>query len=109
MDLLPILASPFVLFALAILIGWLLYRWAKGVAPPHTAVGDKTMPYVGGEPSEAQTYQPGYQFFYVALFFTLIHVVALVIAVAPPGSPLWATTGYLAVALVAVMILRWEQ
>ena len=52
---------------------------------------------------------PGYQFFYVALFFTVVHVAALFIAIAPPGAPLWATLGYLGIVAVAITALRWEQ
>jgi hypothetical protein len=67
------------------------------------------MPYVGGEPAVAQIYQPSYQFFYVALFFTLVHVAGIVLATAPPGAPLWATIGYLALMALGVAVLRWEQ
>jgi NADH:ubiquinone oxidoreductase subunit 3 (subunit A) len=67
------------------------------------------MPYVGGEPAEAQTFTPGYQFYYVALFFVAVHITALVLAIAPPDAPLWATLGYLAIIAVAITILRWEQ
>ena len=52
---------------------------------------------------------PGYQFFYVALFFTVVHVAALVLATAPADAPLWGPLGYLAIMAVAVMVLRWEQ
>ncbi len=67
------------------------------------------MPYVGGEAVEAQAYLPGYQFFYVALFFTVVHVAALVIALAPADAPLCATLGYLGIVAIAVTVLRWEQ
>jgi hypothetical protein len=67
------------------------------------------MPYVGGEAIQAQVYQPGYIFFYVALFFVVVHVAALVIAIAPPDAPLWGTLGYLAIVAIAVTILRWER
>mgnify|MGYP006266973873 CR=1 FL=1 len=105
-----ILTSPFVLFGVAIAIGYLMYFWSRSIAPrPTGGTGDKTMPYVGGEPAVAQALQPGYQFFYVALFFTLVHVAALVLATAPQGMLPWATVGYLGIVAAAVMILRWEQ
>jgi len=104
-----ILASPFVIFAIALTVGYLIYRWSRAIAPHPIPTGDKTMPYVGGEPAVAQAYTPGYQFYYVALFFTLVHVAALVLATAPAAAPLWATIGYLAIIAVAVMVLRWEQ
>src|SRR3990172_250335 len=60
-----------------------MYFWSRRVAPASTYSVAKTMPYVGGEPFSGQAYQPGYQFYYVALFFTLIHVAALVLATLP--------------------------
>jgi NADH:ubiquinone oxidoreductase subunit 3 (subunit A) len=101
--------SPFVLYGIAMGIGLLVYLWARRIAPAPADSGDKRMPYVGGEAWEAQSYQPSYQFFYVAIFFTLAHVAALVIATAPPSASLYATVGYLAIIAVAVMVLRWEQ
>jgi NADH-quinone oxidoreductase subunit A len=109
MDATDVLTSPFVIFGVAIAIGYVMYFWSRTIAPTPTGGGDKRMPYVGGEPAVAQAFQPGYQFFYVALFFTIIHVAALVLAVTPPNVGPWAEVGYLAVVAVAVMILRWEQ
>jgi NADH-quinone oxidoreductase subunit A len=104
-----VLTSPFAIFGIAVAIGYLLYLWSRTVAPASTNSVNKQMPYVGGEAAEAQNYQPGYQFFYVALFFTLVHVAALVLATMPTGMLPWASLGYLGVVAVAVMILRWEQ
>ena len=104
-----VLTSPFAIYALAIAVGYLLYRWSRSIAPPSIPTPDKTMPYVGGEPAEAQIFQPSYQFFYVALFFTLVHVAGIVLATAPYGAPLWATIGYLALMALGVAVLRWEQ
>ena len=101
--------SPFVLYAIAMGIGLLVYLWARSIAPRPGDAGDKRMPYVGGEAWEAQAYQPSYGFFYVAIFFTLAHVAALVIATAPPSASLYATLSYLVIIAVAVMVLRWEQ
>jgi NADH:ubiquinone oxidoreductase subunit 3 (subunit A) len=95
--------------AFALGIGSLIYAWSRTVAPPFTRSVNKTMPYVGGEVAEAQAFMPGYQFFYVALFFTVIHVAALVLATAPPDAPLWGTLGYLILMVIAVVILRWEH
>jgi NADH:ubiquinone oxidoreductase subunit 3 (subunit A) len=95
--------------ACALGIGYLIYAWSRTIAPAFTYSVNKTMPYVGGEVAEAQAWQPGYQFFYVALFFTVVHVAALVLATAPPDAPLWGPLGYLAIMAIAIMILRWEQ
>ncbi len=109
MTLTDVLTSPFVLFAVAVAVGWLMYAWSRTIAPASTGGVNKQMPYVGGEAAVAQSYQPGYQFFYVALFFTLVHVAALVLATAPTGMLPWAAVGYLAVIAVGILILRWEQ
>ena len=103
------LTSPFAIYGVALVIGYGLYRWSRSIAPPFIPTPDKTMPYVGGEPSEAQVYRPSYHFFYVALFFTLVHVAGIVLATAPLGAPLWATLGYLALMALGVAVLRWEQ
>jgi NADH:ubiquinone oxidoreductase subunit 3 (subunit A) len=102
-------ASPVVILVFALATGYLIYLWSRTIAPAFTRSANKAMPYVGGEAVESQSFQPGYQFFYVALFFTVVHVAALVIATAPPDASLWATLGYLAIVAVAVMVLRWEQ
>ncbi len=110
MTLTDVLTSPFVIFGVAVVVGYLMYFWSRSIAPtPAGAGGDKHMPYVGGEPAVAQAFQPGYQFFYVALFFTLVHLAALVLATMPPGALPWGAAGYLAVIAFAVLILRWEQ
>ncbi len=109
MDFSDILLSPISIAVLALCTGYLLYAWSKGVAPQFVPSRNKVMPYVGGEAAEAQAFQPGYAFFYVALFFTVVHVAALVLALAPPDAPLWGTMGYLAIVAAAVIILRWEQ
>jgi len=104
-----ILTSPFVIFGIAVAIGYVIFLWSRTVAPASVGGINKQMPYVGGEAAEAQNFQPGYQFFYVALFFTLIHVAALVLATMPPNILPVGAMGYLGVVAVAVMILRWEQ
>jgi len=101
--------SPVIIFGFALVTGYLIYAWSRMIAPAFKRSVNKTMPYVGGEAMEAQNFLPGYQFFYVALFFTVVHVAALFIAIAPPGAPLWATLGYLCIVGVAITVLRWER
>jgi NADH:ubiquinone oxidoreductase subunit 3 (subunit A) len=104
-----ILTSPLCLAVYALALGYLVYAWSRTIAPGFRPTPDKTMPYVGGEAIAAQVCRPGYHFYYVALFFTVVHVAALVLALAPADAPLWGTLGYLAIVAVAVMALRWEQ
>lgn len=109
MTLTELLVSPISIMVLALAIGYLIYAWSRTIAPAFTPSVNKTMPYVGGEAVQAQAYRPGYQFFYVALFFTVVHVAALVLALAPADAPLWGTLGYLVIIAIAVTVLRWEQ
>src|SRR5512137_1501142 len=104
-----LLTFPVIIMVYALGAGYLIYAWSRTIAPAFTPSVNKTMPYVGGEVADAQAWQPGYHFFYVALFFTVIHVAALVLATAPPDAPLWGSLGYLAIMAVAIIILRWEQ
>lgn len=104
-----LMASPVIIMAFALALGLLIYAWSRTIAPAFTPSVNKTMPYVGGEACGAQVFQPGYQFFSVALFFAVVHVAALVLATAPPDAPVWGPLGYLAILAVAVLILRWEQ
>ncbi|MFA5213636.1 MAG: hypothetical protein WC406_09900 [Methanoregula sp.] len=108
MNLFELLTSPIIILILALAVVYLIYAWSRTVAPVFVPGVNRTMPYVGGEVSTAQAYQPGYIFFYVALFFVVVHVAALVIAIAPQGAPLWGTLGYLALIAIAVTVLRWE-
>lgn len=103
-----VLASPLLWFAVLVAVGWLAYLWAGRVAPPFRPVGSKAKAFTGGEALPGQAYQPGYQFFHVALFFTIMHVAAIVIATAPPTVLLWAAAGYVAIISLAVMVLRWS-
>jgi NADH:ubiquinone oxidoreductase subunit 3 (subunit A) len=103
-----LLGSPLVVFALALGAGYLLYAWSRTFAPAPPPTGEKTMPYVGGEPYKAQKLQPSYQFFHVALFFTLLHVAALVLETAPRGFLPWTALAYLGIVAAAVLVLRWQ-
>src|SRR5512138_2330394 len=104
-----LLMSPVVVIGMAFCAGVLIYGWSRMIAPVSVPGENKLMPYVGGEAAEAQVFRPGYQFFYIALFFTIVHVAALVLAMAPADAPLWGPLGYLLIMAVAVLILRWEQ
>ncbi len=109
MDFMAIVASPFFIFVMALAMGGLLYLWSRAVAPSSLDSPSKAMPYVGGEAMDSQSFRPGYQFFYVALFFTIVHVGVLVLATVPPEASIVETIGYLGIIGCAVLILRWEQ
>ena len=103
-----VLTSPLLWFAAMVAGGWLLYLWASRVAPPFQATGRKAKAYTGGEDIPGQVYRPGYQFFHVALFFTIMHVAAIVVATAPQGLIPWVAGVYLGVIALSVAVLRWS-
>ena len=105
---LDLLASPIVWFAAMIAVGWLLYAWASRVAPPFQPEGSKTKSFTGGEAIPGAAYQPGYQFFHVALFFTVLHVAALVLVTAHTGTSALLIAIYLGVVSLAVAALVWR-
>ncbi len=91
-----------------VLGGSLLYLWSSRVAPRFSPTGQKAKAYTGGERIPGQAYRPGYAFFHVALFFTLLHVAAAVIATAPADVVPWGAVVYLGVVALAVSVLRWS-
>lgn len=80
-----LLLPPFA-FGLALLAVLALSRLAKGTSfrGPHAPGAEK--PYACGEDLEENSFRPEYgQFFSFAFFFTIMHVVALVLATVPDG------------------------
>ena len=102
------LDSPFVWFGAMILAGWLLYFWSARTAPPFKPIGMKARAYTGGEAIPGEAYRPSYEFFHVALFFTLMHVAAIVVATAPRDIIPWGAILYVMLIGFSVMVLRWE-
>jgi NADH:ubiquinone oxidoreductase subunit 3 (subunit A) len=106
-----ILLTPlagFVLFGAAV---YGLYRLGDVLAPKLKDEGGKLSQYACGEDVPAQKFQVSYKlFFYAALFFTMMHVAALVVATIPGGSPALALAGlfYLMMILLSItaLILR---
>ncbi len=79
---------PPVTFIVVLVINTLLSKLSKGLAYKDDSVpGGKYKSYACGENVDSPRVQPGYeQFFPFAFFFTIMHVVALVIATAPVHS-----------------------
>ena len=104
-----LLLIPPVALALLVLVVWL---FSAAVSPlgfrrkgPRGAL-DK--PYAGGEDVEKHRFQPDYsQFFPFAFFFTILHVVTLIVTTSPArvmGSVAFALV-YVLGALLALFIL----
>jgi NADH:ubiquinone oxidoreductase subunit 3 (subunit A) len=108
MDANTLLTSPLVWFALMVLAGYALYLWGSRVAPRPAPSAGKLAPYVGGEDVPLQTTTPDYRFYQVALFFTIMHVAALLVATAPPDRIAWGALLYLSVVSFSLVLLRWQ-
>ncbi len=82
-----LLLSPPVAFLLFLGAAFLLYGLGSKMAPKLTKVGGKLATYACGEDIPGVKIQFGYRlFFFVALFFTIMHVATLVIATVPSGK-----------------------
>ena len=101
-----ILLSPPVAFVLFLAAALLLYRLGRRMAPKMTKVGGKLTSYACGEDMPGTKIQFGYRmFFFVALFFTIMHVAALVLATVPAGKIVLFAALYLAVIFLSIMAL----
>jgi NADH-quinone oxidoreductase subunit A len=101
-----ILVSPPVAFVLFLGFAGLLYLLGKMMAPKLTKVGGKLKTYACGEDIPGTKVQFGYRlFFFIALFFTMMHVAALMIATAPAGKIIFFAVVYLAVIFLSIMAL----
>jgi NADH-quinone oxidoreductase subunit A len=103
---LEFLVSPPVAFLLFLVIAGLISLLAKRMAPKLTKVGGKLATYACGEDIPGTKVQFGYRlFFFVALFFTIMHVATLMIATVPSGKVLVFAGLYLIVIFLAIMAL----
>ncbi len=101
-----ILISPPLAFLLFLLIAGLLSLLGKRMAPRLNKAGGKLTTYACGEDIPGVKVQFGYRlFFFVALFFTIMHVATLMIATVPPGKIVWFAILYLVVIFLSVMAL----
>ena len=100
------LLSPPVAFLLMLGAAGLLYLAGRAMGPKLNKAGGKLTTYACGEDIPGTKVQFGYRlFFFIALFFTFMHVAALVIATAPAGKVLLLAVFYLVVIFLAIMAL----
>jgi NADH-quinone oxidoreductase subunit A len=103
---LEILLSLPVAFILLLAASGLLYLLGKRMAPKPNPTPGKLASYACGEDIPGMKIQFGYRlFFFVALFFTIMHVAALVIATAPAGKIALFAILYLAVVFLSILAL----
>jgi NADH:ubiquinone oxidoreductase subunit 3 (subunit A) len=95
--------SPPVAFIIFILVGLGIYLFGRKIAPRFNPVGGKTTPYACGEDIPMKKMQVSYRlFFHIALFFTIMHVAALMLATLPAG--LIGILGILYLVVIALAI-----
>ena len=100
------LLSPPVAFVLFLGVAGLLFLLGRRMAPRLNKAGGKLTSYACGEDIPGTKIQFGYRlFFFVALFFTIMHVAALVIATVPSGKIVLFAVLYLAVIFLSIMAL----
>lgn len=99
------LLSPPVVFMIYLLISFGVSLLSKRLSARGADTAAKLRAYACGESMEENRGQPDYsQFFKFAFFFTIMHVVALVVATDPAG--LTVTSGvYLGVTVLSLFML----
>jgi NADH:ubiquinone oxidoreductase subunit 3 (subunit A) len=102
---LNMLLTPLAGFVVFGAVAYGLYRLGDLVAPKLKDEGGKLAQYACGEDMPAQKFQLSYKlFFYAALFFTMMHVAALVVATIPGGSPVLAVAGLVYLVMIVLSI-----
>jgi hypothetical protein len=102
-DYLLSLPVAFILFAA---IASLIYLLGKRMAPKLNKAGGKLTTYACGEDIPGVKIQFGYRlFFFIALFFTMMHVAVLVIATVPSGKIIFFALFYLVMIVLSVTAL----
>ncbi|MCR4409263.1 MAG: hypothetical protein QHH43_04330 [Candidatus Saccharicenans sp.] len=103
---LQFLLSPPVAFFFFLAVAGLLYALGRAMAPGLNRTPGKLTTYACGEDIPGVKVQFGYRLFYVfALFFTIMHVAALVMATIPIGKIVYLGIFYLALIFLAILAL----
>ena len=81
------------------------FAWsAKGLSAKGKPNAGKGEPYACGQNVSTGKIEPSYNFFPLAFFYTIMHVDALLLATVP-ASAVWLAAPFLAVSVLAVIIL----
>ena len=100
------LLSPPVTFVIFLLLFYFLYLLCGLIAPKAARTGGKVTTYACGEDMPGVKIQFGYRLFiFIALFFTIMHVAALVVATLPRGPLVFLGVFYLAMIVLSVLAL----
>lgn len=99
------LLLPPIAFIIFLILYWGLSALLKTFSAKGKQSAGKEEAYACGQITEANRIQPSYrEFFPFAFFFTIIHVVVLMIATMPSGA-WWQAVLFIAVVLLALRIL----
>ena len=104
---LDFLLSPPISFLVCFGVSLSVYYFGSLIGAKSNPIAGKLEPYACGEDFEAGKFEFGYRkFFIAAIFFTIMHVVVLVIATAPVDfyADILADF-YIAAAIIALLIL----
>ncbi len=101
-----IILSPPIAFIIFLVIFYFIYWLGSLMAPKLKKTPGKVSSYACGEDIPGTKVQFGYRlFFYVALFFTIMHVATLVVATVPAGVFALFAIFYLAMIFLSVLAL----
>jgi len=103
---LEFLLSPPVAFFFFLAVAFALYALGRAMAPEFKRTPGKLSTYACGEDIPGVKVQFGFRLFYVfALFFTIMHVAALIIATIPMGKIAFLAIIYLVMIFLAIVAL----
>lgn len=103
---LNLLLSPPFAFVIFVLVGLGFYGLGRLMAGVPVMEPGKDEPYACGEEYDSDRTKFGYARFWVAaLFFTIMHVAALVIATVPAGTSAFKALIYLGAIAVSILLL----
>jgi NADH:ubiquinone oxidoreductase subunit 3 (subunit A) len=106
MGLPDLLLSLPIVFLLFLAFYAILYWLGGRVAPKANSIGEKLDTYSCGEEMPVPPVKISFRlFFYIALFFTMMHVAVLVVATIPSGPLAWLGIAYLTMIFLSVMAL----
>lgn len=106
MKMIDILLTPVLAFGIFLLLSLFIYWIGGRLAPKLRKVGGKLTMYACGEDLPGIKVQWGYRlFFFIALFFTMMHVASLVVATIPSGPIVFFGIFYIAMIFLSVLAL----
>lgn len=100
-----VVSSPLVVFMFALLAGLILYWLGGKMSPKFSAVGGKAKAYTGGEDVPGKKQQVTYQFYHLALVFTVLHVTTLIVATAFFSGAGVVAIMYLLIGAAAIVVV----